>query len=161
MNEKIEAFSIAAQQFCEWAESDYPLNSQSLKQALELITELFLLGVRLADEFESVDEDSPSVEAVDDKTRTVYSQASNLPLTYYSEIYNSTVLPPKEPIIGNLADDIADIYRDLRCGLDLLDAGHTKHAVQEWVFHLKYHWGEHATSAMRALYWYLRENEAV
>ncbi|HEX9925466.1 MAG TPA: hypothetical protein VGD99_22610 [Anaerolineae bacterium] len=71
MNEKVETFSIAAQRFCEWAESNYPVNSQSLKHALELIAELFLLGLRLADEFKEIDEDSPSVEAAEDKTRAV------------------------------------------------------------------------------------------
>ena len=161
MNEKVEKFAIAARQFCEWAESDYPVNSQTLKQALELMTELFLLGLRLADEFEEIDEDSPPVGSADDKTRMVYSQASKLPLTHYSEVFNSNVVPPEDPVIGDLADDIADIYQDLRRGLDLLEAGHTVHAVWKWVFHLRCHWGEHATSAIRALYWYLQASEAL
>jgi hypothetical protein len=96
-----------------------------------------------------------------ERLRSAYSQVSNLPLTYYSEVFNSNVVPPEDPVIGDLADDIADIYRDLRRGLNLLDAGHTEQAVWEWVFHLKHHWGEHATSAIRALYWYLQENEAL
>lgn len=66
MSERVEKFSIVARQFCEWAESEYPANSQSLKQALELITELFFRGIRLIDEFEEIDEDSPPIETAND-----------------------------------------------------------------------------------------------
>jgi len=159
MSEKIEDFSIVVRRFCEWAESEYPANSQSLKQALELITGLFWRGIQLVDEVKEIEEDSPSVESANGKADRVYSQACDLPLTHYSEVFDPNVFPPDEPVIGHLADDISDIYQDLQCGLSLLDAGHPDHAVWEWVFSMQKHWGAHATSAIRALYWYLQENE--
>jgi hypothetical protein len=103
-------------------------------------------------------EATPSVEMAD-RDNTIYVQASKLPLKYYSEVFNPLPVPGEEPIVGDLADDIADIYKDIRRGLDLLDAGYMEHAVWEWIFHLQHHWGEHATSAIRALHWFLCEQK--
>jgi hypothetical protein len=53
---------------------------------------------------------------------------------------------------GNLADDLMDIYRDLQSGLLKWQRGERTEAAWEWQFHFGIHWGEHAISALRALY---------
>ena len=40
-------------------------------------------------------------------------------------------------------------------GLRWFEAGHPAEAVWVWGFHLVHHWGEHATSAIRALHCWL------
>ena len=54
---------------------------------------------------------------------TVFTRAGNLPLNYYSEVFNPIPVPAEEPVVGDLADDIADIYGDIERGLKLLDVG--------------------------------------
>jgi hypothetical protein len=39
--------------------------------------------------------------------------------------------------------------------LQLYEAGQLAEARWQWCFHLIHHWGEHATSAIRALHCYL------
>jgi hypothetical protein len=58
---------------------------------------------------------------------------------------------------GSLSDDFLDICSDVSRGLALWDAGHHNAAIWEWRFHRDAHWGNHATSALRALHWALFE----
>ncbi|MDQ0427430.1 hypothetical protein QOZ98_000255 [Planomicrobium stackebrandtii] len=44
------------------------------------------------------------------------------------------------------------IYRDIKKGLILYEQGHSMEAIWEWKFGFEVHWGEHATSAIRALH---------
>ncbi|HXV97072.1 MAG TPA: DUF5063 domain-containing protein [Anaerolineae bacterium] len=155
--ERTEQFVVVARQFCEWAISNYPAGLQSAKQALELITELYLCGIRLINEVQEVEAPEPTIESRGNMRSTVLARARNLPLNYYSEVFNPIPVPAEEPVTGDLADDIADIYEDIARGLRLLDAGYREHAVWNWVFNMQAHWGEHATSAIRVLHWFLSE----
>lgn len=59
-----------------------------------------------------------------------------------------------KPVLGSLADDLADIYGDIRPGLQLYKHGSSdakRTAIWNWRFHIS-HWGRHATGALRALF---------
>lgn len=71
---------------------------------------------------------------------------------FYREMFDPYDPSETEPVVGDLADDLLDVYRDLRRGSRLWDRGHHDQAAWEWQFHFAVHWGEHATSAIRALY---------
>jgi len=60
----------------------------------------------------------------------------------------------EKPIIHDLADDLADIHRNVRSGLRAWDAneGYATHAIWNWQFDFQHHWGPHAVSALRALH---------
>lgn len=69
------------------------------------------------------------------------------------------VYADQEPVVVNLplADDLADIWRDLRGGLDsLASTGVVADAVWEWRFNFEIHWGAHAIEALRAVHAALR-----
>jgi uncharacterized protein DUF5063 len=57
------------------------------------------------------------------------------------------------PVLGSLADDVADIYRDLRSGLALIDEDglSAEDASWDWRFGFDHHWGRHAANALYAL----------
>lgn len=58
-----------------------------------------------------------------------------------------------EPVLLPLADDLADIWRDMKRGLLALDAGAAEDdVIWEWRFGFRTHWGRHATEALRALH---------
>jgi hypothetical protein len=54
-------------------------------------------------------------------------------------------------VAADLADDLADIWRDVKSGLLLYRSENPAAASWEWRFHFKAHWGRHATGAMHAL----------
>lgn len=53
---------------------------------------------------------------------------------------------------GSLADDLTDIYFDLRHGLELLDEVWPQRAAQAWRSSYRMHWGQHLVDAERHLY---------
>jgi Domain of unknown function (DUF5063) len=57
----------------------------------------------------------------------------------------------ESPVLGDLADDAADIYRDLMDGLAFCDEGKPGEAIWEWQSSFQTHWGRHAAEAMHAL----------
>lgn len=57
----------------------------------------------------------------------------------------------------SVAEDLADIYRDVKEGLDLLLANAPEtDVVWHWRFSFRSHWGKHAVEALRAIHGHLR-----
>lgn len=52
---------------------------------------------------------------------------------------------------GSLADDLTDIYCELKLGLERLP-GELRQVVQGWTLGYRYHWGQHLVDAERHLY---------
>ena len=58
-----------------------------------------------------------------------------------------------ESVMLPLADDLADVWRDVKQGLVALDAGASEtDVIWEWRFSFYSHWGRHATEALRVLH---------
>jgi len=55
---------------------------------------------------------------------------------------------------GSLADDITDVYFDLKRALNLHAAGpeHEAHALSMWLFSYRVHWEQHLRDATRQLF---------
>ena len=53
---------------------------------------------------------------------------------------------------GSLADDLTDIYFELKRGLSMLDAEGPERVAQLWELGFKHHWGQHLVDAERHLY---------
>jgi hypothetical protein len=78
-------------------------------------------------------------------------------LNLYWEVWDPT--KDTKAIHGSLADDFADIYRDLKEELNL---GETNQALSEdniwhWRFGYYSHWGKHAIDALRTIHFLLEE----
>lgn len=87
--------------------------------------------------------------------KLVYQRFSALPFNYYEYCCTPYELTFEPAGIGDLADDLADVWRDLKGGLALYQAGHLNAAVWKWRFDFWGHWGKHATSAIYALHCWL------
>ena len=58
-----------------------------------------------------------------------------------------------EPLTGSLADDLTDIYHDLKDGLDHMMAGAPQaDVIWGWRFSFWSHWGEHEVNALRIVH---------
>lgn len=158
----VERFAAEAVEFRDWARAGTDSGSAAARNALIRIGRLYLAALDLppawSDELEGAsDADAASVSR--DELQAVRKAAARIPLGFYSEIFNPLPVPPEEPVVGDLADDIEDIYSDVVRGLQLFEQGERAQAVWEWGFCLRIHWGEHATSAIRALHCWLAEND--
>jgi len=72
--------------------------------------------------------------------------------SYYQEMFDPYDSLETSPVVGDLADDLSDIYRDLVEGVELRKMGRYADAIWAWKFNFQIHWGEHALSALRAIH---------
>jgi hypothetical protein len=153
-----EKFHRLAVRYCRLVDSHRTRPIRSLLLALQrLIPDLYACGLRLPMSTAG-QEPEPRRMTHEEWWRLFRSLGSRLGhRDHYREVFDAYDRKDREVLTGSLADDLADIHRDLTNGLRSWRSGDRRRAVWEWRFGVDYHWGEHATSAMRALYW-LRQN---
>lgn len=76
----------------------------------------------------------------------------------YHQVFDPT--QDNEALFGTLADDLADIYRDLKKGLDLNQTASTPPEDVIWGWRLLFysHWGKHAMDALLTIHFRLQNS---
>jgi hypothetical protein len=143
----LQAFAAAAEAYCAWAESDAGNAKEEAQRARRLLAELFRRALDLPQLFADV---KPPEIAADDYSR-MFRRFGALPFNYYAECFDPLVVPAEEPVTADLADDLADIWRDVKSGLLLFARSELEAAAWQWRFHFVVHWGHHASAALYAL----------
>ena len=158
LTSRTRAFRAQARAFCNLVagHEHIPLR-RFLHSAHQSLPALYALGLQLPDicpEHEA----SYTRVSVKEWRRLFRSLSTRLgDRVHYSGVFDAYDRQDGQALIGNLADDLAEVHADLTNGLRCWRAGDHENAVWEWRFKLESHWGEHATDAIRALYW-LRRN---
>ncbi|MCU7805774.1 MAG: DUF5063 domain-containing protein [Candidatus Thiodiazotropha sp. (ex Lucinoma borealis)] len=75
-----------------------------------------------------------------------------LRFNYYRVVDDPEKIPGDQPSAGDLADDLRDIYVDLKSGLASFDAGDINQAEEDWRTSFYLHWGQHATNVISVLH---------
>lgn len=149
----IEGFAEAARRYCAWAEGEFGDAREEVGHARRLLAELHLAAVKLPDL--GIGKNLDATRISQEEWGRMFGKFGGLPLTSYWDVFNP--LEETEPILNSLADDLADIYRDVKAGLSLFEARHFTDAAWDWRFHFQIHWGQHLVGAQRALHEYLSE----
>ncbi|QKX52854.1 DUF5063 domain-containing protein (plasmid) [Planococcus glaciei] len=141
-SKEVRAFVTTATTYCDFIDSHISFEEkENLSKLLKSLSQLYAKALELPEvepkEEHSIDLKFP-LPKVEFKSYNVYLEIFNP--------YCDTT-----PVKGCLEDDITDIYSEIKKGLILYEHGHELEAVWHWKFGLKMHWGEHATSAIRAL----------
>lgn len=147
----IDRFAAVARHYCEWAESNLEHSHDGMEHVRLLLAELHLAAVNLPDL--GIGKNIDAVTISHDEWSQFYKKFAGLPVTYYFDVFNP--LEEESPVTNSLADDLADIYGDVKAGLDLYDAQHPIEAAWEWRFNFQVHWGQHLVGAQRAIHEYL------
>ena len=138
-----------------WAESSPHDSEDDVVEAMRHLASLCALALALP----GADPDPTVADEFLDKNdlKGLYARFAQLPMQYYGELFDPIQIPPAEPTIGDLADDLLDIYADIKTGLAYFSGGHPETAVFHWRLTWGIHWGRHATSALRAMHcWSVR-----
>jgi hypothetical protein len=156
----IDRFAAEATLFEEWARTGLGQGECAAREALVRVVRLYLAALELPPAWTEALADQPEPERVgaDECQHIAKSLQRRLPFDLYGEVFDTLPIPPEMPVVGSLTDDLTDIYRDVVSGLREYGGGRIATAVWEWGFHLQIHWGEHATSAIRALHCWLAAN---
>lgn len=142
-HQEVEAFRISADAYCGFIDSCRSFDEEeSFSKLLKILSQLYTKALDLP-EVESEEECPIDVDFL---LPEIEVKKHNV----YREIFNP--YQDETPVNGCLDDDILGIYSDIKKGLILYEEGHDIEAVWEWKFGLETHWGEHATSAIRALH---------
>ncbi len=154
----VEDFAELVQEFCEWVESPTETAESEHYAATRFMARLYLGGLELP-ECEPNENFGWESGMSQEQYKRVHARFSSFPFQYYTEVFHPLAEPPEEPVIGDLHDDFADIYRDLKDGYSYWASGEQQSAVFSWRSSFGFHWGNHATSALFALHRYEAEDE--
>lgn len=93
-----------------------------------------------------------------DDWSVTFQRFGELPVGYYGNVCNPLEVPAGETALGDLADDLADIWRDLKEGLIMFDKGNRDAAGFSWQESFNTHWGTHAVNALAVVHVWLSQN---
>ena len=155
----VARFAEEADAFREWAARGTDAGADAARTGLLHLTRLYFAGLELPPfSWADVVNETDAEWIGDAEWRQVFVAAGRLPLDYYGVVFDPSVVPPEEPVVGSLSVDIADIYGDIVRGLNEFQAGRRAVAHYEWGYNFRLHWGEHATGAIRVLHNWLAAN---
>lgn len=146
------SFEEAVTAFCEWAERPSSDPVSEAFAARRLVAEIYSLALLLPEGSPEDDDERPSASERD----VVFRRFGALPFNYYS-VMDPLDAPPGDPMVGDLADDLIDIWQDLKVGLRLLQTGRLEEARCEWRWSFDSHWGQLAASALYVLQSWVRD----
>jgi hypothetical protein len=163
MSSAVERFVNVAREFTSWCRSSAgPDAVANARTALIHLVNLYRAGLSLPmDPPCGEDGTRPVIEHLPDARSTVLEHFRSLPFQYYSEVYNPQPVGSEEPVVGDIHDDLLDIYVDVAKGLAIHDHGDIENADWEWQFSFKTHWGAHAVSAIRVLHCWLEDQHVL
>jgi len=157
--DSVDPFAAEAWRFREWALNGSDQAEWAARGALIRLTNLYAAALELPPAWNEELADQPIAKSVgEDECLEVTVACRRLPFDLYGEVFNTLPVPPEQPVVGSLTDDITDIYRDVITGLREYESGRRAQAVWEWGSGLRQHWGGHATGAIRALHCWLASN---
>lgn len=149
MSDNVAEFARLAERYCEWAASAPGSASHDEETARELLPRLYMAAHRLP---QGAAPESEQPGTSHSEYARVRSRFRHLSVGFYGDTFDPLVVPPEEPTVSDLADDLSDIYGELRCGLELFRAGAPDAAAWLWRTHFRDHWGAHVVGALRALH---------
>jgi len=81
---------------------------------------------------------------------------------YYWQVFDPLDDQENDPVLGDLLDDIGDIYKDLKRSLTLFNEGTNlakNTAMWQFKFEFDNHWSDHCISALYALHFFIKKME--
>lgn len=148
----IKSFADLAIGFCDWCENT-PITTDHASQISSWLCKLHAAALDLpkvglgywADELPTLPEA---------QLEFAKRNLSSLIGFYYSEYFDPDplLISTNEPGLGDVGDDLLDIYKDLKHGIVDFQLGKVEGALWYWSRMHGDHWGRHAVGALFALH---------
>src|SRR5438045_3931500 len=113
--ESISRFVNAAREYCAWCEGPRSANPRPLRaEAIRLLARLYTTALDLPEVGATDTLEPPTIESdIRDQVREGFA---SLPFRYYWQMFNPSTESKEDPVCGDLADDVTDIYLDVKLG---------------------------------------------
>ena len=163
----VQAFVDAACLYCDLVDRSDALPAfVLLREAETRLLALYTAALALPDP-EPPSDDLVSESIAHEDWLVVFRRLQSAlgPYDFYREIFDPAAMGDPggsidtgdEPVVSSLADDLADIWRDLRAGLNIWDGASDaarSNLVAEWRESFASHWGQHLVDGLRAIHWW-------
>ena len=146
--DSIANFAEVARGYCSWCEGE-SLGPNPESQAAGWLARLYAAALELPDREAESDGELPELPAEADRAK---SNLAPFLGWYYREFFDPDPMRNDEHGMGDVGDDLWDVYRDVRAGLVLFDSGEVDDAMWHWSFLHRIHWGRHAVGGLLALH---------
>jgi hypothetical protein len=145
----IASFAEVARGYCTWCEGD-SLGPDPESQAAGWLARLYAGALVLPDRDAENSEGLPDLP----QPHADRAKANLAPFQgwYYREFFDPHPHLTDESCMGDVGDDLLDIYLDVRAGLVSFDSGDVNDAAWHWSFLYRIHWGRHAVGGLFALH---------
>ena len=148
-NNRSEDLARCAREFCYLIDDLQQAGSEWLERLAGLLVQIHAAVIRLDEYADGAIPKSPGPDY--DRRFELYSRLRRLlgERDHYWTAFDSNGIASE--ISGSLADDITDIYFELKQGLEMVEQDPQRAACQ-WRISYQQHWGQHLVDAERHLY---------
>jgi hypothetical protein len=147
-------FSSVALEFCNTIDSASSLEkTELLVRVYEILPRLISQGIGLPSVSPGDESVKPTpIRLTNEEWRGLYESLKEKleDWNLYWQVFDP--MKDSEAIRGSLADDLADIYRELKEDISEKDASAQRAAVFGWRVKFYSHWGPHAMDALRTIH---------
>lgn len=153
----LDDFAYSVRSYCEWTNTTMATATakSEMVTARRHLSSLYAMAVNLP----TYECDWVGRPLTDVEWTETFKRFGALPVGYYGSICNPLEVPAGEAALGDLADDLADIWRDLKEGLTIFDDGFRDAAGWQWLDSFNIHWGAHASNALAVIHFWLAQNQ--
>ena len=149
----LDDFATAVRSFCSWAEN--PASNATARSEMLAARRHLSLLYSMAVDFPDFECDWVEGDPTDAEWADMFKRFGRLPVGYYGSVLDPLQVPAGEAALGDLGDDLADTWRDVKAGLNIFEAGYRDAAGWHWRDSFTIHWGEHAAGAVAVIHFWL------
>ena len=160
---EFNAFLTAAKSFCNFIETSPLTGKEFLLASQDLLLELYRTARKLTDA--GVADSKEDVDLPDEEYKQIRKFiGQRQPFQYYWIALDPIIETEDEHTegVGDVTDDVSEIYRDLKSSLLLLESDSTDdktNAVWQLKFDFDQHWNDHCINALHATHHYLEKHK--
>jgi hypothetical protein len=157
----IKDFLLTAREYCSFIELTDKTGNEFLKQLQNLLLKLYQQARAIPWTTVTHREDA-EVEFLNTKYEHIFKQMADKigDDRFYWTVFDPTDDKDTEAVCGDLADDIGDIYRDIKRSLLTFDRetlASKERAIWDLKFLFEKHWGQHSIDALRTIHFLLEK----
>jgi hypothetical protein len=159
-------FVAVANEYCKYAEHAGELKGEELLRILQRLLPLLYLKATFLPEFAPYFEDG-NEKFVSESDYTLIHDAFKLKFgsaNDYLEVFDEKINDSEGPVISSLAEDMTDIYQDLKDFILLYQTGTMEvmnDALWECRMNFENLWGQKLVNAMRAIHKFITSGEKI
>ncbi|MBA4322987.1 MAG: DUF5063 domain-containing protein [Odoribacter sp.] len=159
-------FVAVANEYCKYAEHAHEIKGEELFKILQRLLPLLYLKASFLPEFTPYFEDGNEKfvtetdwTGIQDAFKKQFGSAND-----YLEVFDERINESENPVVASLAENMADIYQDLKDFILLYQTGTIEvmnDAVWECRMNFESYWGQKLVNALRAIHKFVCSGEAI